>query len=287
MVLKRTSLIRGAGWLALLLLLGLLLAIPAQRLLAAPPLQSTESGEALFQQKCTACHTIGQGDRVGPDLQGVTSRRDRTWLTRFISTPDKVLAEGDPTAAQMLKKYNIPMPNLGLTQTQVASIVSYLDTQTTGLQPPSATSPVSPAPKGDSIKGKNLFSGETGFQNGGPPCIACHSIAGIGALGGGALGPDLTQTYAKFGDTGLTSILATTPLPTMNSIYGSRPLKPEEQANLKAFLQEASVAERPAEMVGLLALLGAGGLVLLLGLAQLLWRRRLTTVRQPLVKRPR
>ncbi|MDP2702657.1 MAG: c-type cytochrome [Candidatus Rokubacteria bacterium] len=42
-------------------------------------------GQALFHEECVACHTIGQGDRVGPDLAGVTARRDRAWLEAWIS----------------------------------------------------------------------------------------------------------------------------------------------------------------------------------------------------------
>src|SRR5262247_2965138 len=55
-----------------------------------------EKQEYLFQSRCGACHTIGQGDRVGPDLAGVTTRRDRTWLARYLAEPDRVRAEGDP-----------------------------------------------------------------------------------------------------------------------------------------------------------------------------------------------
>src|SRR4030065_1033317 len=39
-----------------------------------------ERGEGIFQQKCSACHTVGGGRSVGPDLAGVTSTRDRAWL---------------------------------------------------------------------------------------------------------------------------------------------------------------------------------------------------------------
>ena len=35
---------------------------------------SSEPGQALFKTMCAPCHTIGFGDRVGPDLRGVTIR---------------------------------------------------------------------------------------------------------------------------------------------------------------------------------------------------------------------
>ncbi|MDP2662201.1 MAG: cytochrome C, partial [Dehalococcoidia bacterium] len=123
----------------------------------------------------------------------------------------------------------------------------------------------------------------TPLHNGGPPCMACHSIAGIGALGGGALGPDLTQTFDKYGNAGMASVLATLPFPTMKSIFEDKPLTPEEQANLMAFLQSSRVSQRSTEAIGQLALLAVGGLIVLLALTQLVWRSRLVSIRRSLV----
>src|SRR5256885_545984 len=52
-----------------------------------------DKGEYFFQSQCSVCHSIGQGDKMGPDLAGVTARRDRSWLVRYITAPDKMLAE--------------------------------------------------------------------------------------------------------------------------------------------------------------------------------------------------
>jgi mono/diheme cytochrome c family protein len=251
---------------------------------AAAPAQLTQEGETLFQQRCIACHTIGQGDRVGPDLAGVSSRRDHVWLDRWISAPDRMLAEGDPTAKALLDKYRgMPMPNLGLAPDQVNAVVAYLESASTG--PASAPTAAASLPPGDPAVGKELFTGVVRFQKGGAPCMACHSIAGIGALGGGALGPDLTPAFNKYTDAGLTTFLATMPLPTMNAVWSARPLTPQEQSNVRAFLQQASVAGRPIEALGRLAALAAGGTVLLFLIAQLYWRRRLTTVRRSMLER--
>jgi protein SCO1 len=87
---------------------------PARSYAQAPEL-SLSRGEYLFSTRCSACHTIGRGDGLGPDLAGVTAARDRAWLTRFIQRPDAVLAEGDPTARALFARYGeVTMPNLGL-----------------------------------------------------------------------------------------------------------------------------------------------------------------------------
>lgn len=252
--------------------------------------QSADEGRAIFQKICVACHTIGGGRLIGADLQGVTKRQERDWLIRWISAPDKMLAEGDPIATRLLKEYNnVPMPNLGMTETQVASLIAYLETQSgeAADAQPVQTSPSQAValPPGDSIIGKDLFTGVARFENGGPACRACHSITGIGALGGGALGPDLTPTFSKFGEAGTASMLATMPFPTMNAIFTKRPLTTIEQVNVRAFLQAASLAERPPQAVGRLALLAVAGAAFLFAIGHLIWRRRLAGVRKPMVTR--
>ncbi len=59
----------------------------------ARPLQGFDPGRHLFNLRCSACHTIGQGDAVGPDLLGVTNRRQRAWLERYLAQPEKMLAD--------------------------------------------------------------------------------------------------------------------------------------------------------------------------------------------------
>jgi len=87
-----------------------------------------DQGEYFFQSQCSVCHTVGQGDKMGPDLLGVTARRDRAWLTRYIMAPDKMLAEGDPIAVALFEKYQYArMPNLRLSSAEVAAVLSYVD----------------------------------------------------------------------------------------------------------------------------------------------------------------
>ena len=96
----------------------------------APAIDISDKGRYIFTTHCAACHTIGHGDKIGPDLLGVTNVRDHTWLARFISAPDKVLAEKDPIATALFKKYNeVNMPNLRLADIDLHSLIDFLERQ--------------------------------------------------------------------------------------------------------------------------------------------------------------
>jgi protein SCO1/2 len=96
----------------------------------ALPIDIRDQGRYTFTTHCAACHTIGHGDKIGPDLLGVTNVRDNAWLERFISTPDKVIAEKDPIAVALYKKYNgVNMPNLRLTDAELKNLIDFLARQ--------------------------------------------------------------------------------------------------------------------------------------------------------------
>jgi protein SCO1 len=95
-----------------------------------PPMDpaETQRGATLFRTSCAACHTIGNGDSIGPDLAGVINVRDHNWLVSFISQPDKVLAQKDPIATALFNRYNrINMPNLSLKEKDVDSLLSFIE----------------------------------------------------------------------------------------------------------------------------------------------------------------
>ena len=96
----------------------------------APAIDISDNGRYIFTTHCAACHTIGHGEKIGPDLLGVTNVRDHSWLERFISTPDKVIAEKDPIAVALYKKYNgVNMPNLRLTDAELHNLIDFLERQ--------------------------------------------------------------------------------------------------------------------------------------------------------------
>ena len=251
-----------------------------------PP--SAAQGEAIFQKNCSACHTVGGGRSVGPDLAGVTAKRDREWLVRMITTPSAILDGGDPVAGKLLEEFRgIRMPDLGISAEEADAILAYLSVQSASAATSAKPAPSpgeAPAPKmGDPEIGRTLFSGTSRFLNGGVACVSCHAISGLPGVGG-TLGPDLSQTYAEYGEEGISPVLEAFPFPSMKPIYDARPLTPEEQANLKAFLRVSAEGE-PSWEKGWFLLLGLGGFLLLTGVAHIVWRKRLSEVRRPLLLR--
>jgi protein SCO1 len=114
-----------------------------------------KDGRYLFTRHCAACHTIGHGDKIGPDLLGVTNVRDHQWLVKQIATPEKILEEKDPIATALFKKYKkVQMPNLRLEDNEVTQIIDFLQAQTDGPQASTASShkPADPDFLGNSHK---------------------------------------------------------------------------------------------------------------------------------------
>jgi protein SCO1 len=100
------------------------------------PFDIKSPGKYLFAKECAACHTVGHGDKIGPDLAGVTVRHDPEWVARYIVEPDKVLASGDPVARQLQARYTVAMPNLRVGDRDLAALMDFLSTGAGGARAP-------------------------------------------------------------------------------------------------------------------------------------------------------
>lgn len=82
-------------------------------------------GESLLQAKgCSACHTVGAGRLVGPDLAGVTTRRSYGFVIAMITNPDSMLASDD-TAKALLGRYFTPMTNQGVNGEEARALFEF------------------------------------------------------------------------------------------------------------------------------------------------------------------
>lgn len=92
-------------------------------------------GVAMFRKLCMSCHSVGKGDKIGPDLAGVAERRDHDWLVKLISDPDKLRSAKDPLMMDLMAKYKgTQMPNLGLSASDAAELIGYLEEETHSLK---------------------------------------------------------------------------------------------------------------------------------------------------------
>jgi len=256
------------------------------RVEAAPAVQSTGPGETLFQTKCVACHTIGKGKLVGPDLKDVTTRRDPAWLRSFIADPNKLFDANDPLAQQLLaESNNVKMPALGLSAAEVDALVAFLGGG-------AAAGTAAPAPQtttavGDPVAGWRAFTGAARLTNSGPACISCHSVSGLGSLGGGALGPDLTHAAQRYPAPGLSAVMSNIAFPTMIGPFANRPLTPQEVADLSEYLAQIDRGQAPVAVFAAgaftpntqrMLLVGLAGALALLVLMALFWPRQRQSV---------
>jgi nitrite reductase (NO-forming) len=91
---------------------------------AVPSSPDAVQGKLAFESKCLACHSLGAGDKLGPDLRGVTQRRTEDWITRFLRDPAPML-QGDSIAQALLARYQVPMPNQNLTEADIGRLIAY------------------------------------------------------------------------------------------------------------------------------------------------------------------
>lgn len=252
----------------------------------AAPVGAQNAGVDMFQQSCAVCHTVGQGRLIGPDLAGVTERREEDWLIPFVQSSQEMIAAGDPVAVQLFEEFNqIPMPDQPYSADQIRQILNYIRTRSGGER---AAAPVPESvgtlPKevvaADSAeavrRGRDLFVGRVRFLNGGPSCNACHTVDVASVTTGGALARDLTAAYSRLSENGLRAIIANPPFPVMATAMGAAPTD-EETADLIAFLRAAEIeaASQPGRNYArLLLLAGVGGLFGLLLLTGGAWYGR-------------
>jgi mono/diheme cytochrome c family protein len=234
------------GFLSLMLAL---LLFPGTRLGALQAQQDNDEGgpkfspeaAAIFGQRCTACHTYGKGIKVGPDLKGVTERRKRDWLQKFIHASSLMIKSGDPTATSLFAQFKQQrMPDwTDLSPKQIDDLLYYLSIGGPDIKPVDERNAQTATPA-DIQTGRELFYGLRPFKYAAQHCSSCHSVRGDG-LRGGSLGPELTQTYMKYQDRALTAFLRHPCYLWSTHSEAQLYLSPKESFSLKAFLHSAAM----------------------------------------------
>jgi mono/diheme cytochrome c family protein len=208
---------------------------------------NAQDGTELFKT-CAACHSIGGGKIVGPDLKGITKRRTNDWLINFVQSPVRMMKSGDADAIAIFKEFNnLPMPDNALTADQINKILAHIDGGDVGgkaVDPQIAAkkqqldSLLKSNSKEGILAGKELFNGTKRFQNGGVSCASCHNATYNSIGKGGNLAKDLTKVFSRLGGfAGIKGIIAAPPFPSMNESYKNHPITDEENTYIQLFLK--------------------------------------------------
>jgi mono/diheme cytochrome c family protein len=252
---------------------------------------TAQTAQDFFQQNCTACHTIGGGRLVGPDLKDVTQKKDREWLEHFMQNPKAVIDSGDPYALQIRREANgIIMPKItGMTPQMADALLNLIEAESKVSRSRfgGVKVPEQPFTAEDLRIGTQIFYGNRKLSKGGPACISCHTLGTVTGLGGGRLGPDLTLVFQRLGGrTAVGSWLSAPATPTMQAVFRNHPIQSEEIQPLLALFEDAGQHSQPAGSATQVNffLLGFAGAALGLALMGWIWRRRIRTVRRSLVQ---
>jgi len=140
-----------------------------------------ETGEEIFRRTCIGCHTIGGGaTRRAPDLMGVFTRHEPSWIRRWIADPAG-MAKTDDAAKTLVAEWGYVMPSFGLSFDQSRLVLQFIRTQeTTGPLVQRVPATLSPS-EFDEAK-------RTYFDR----CAGCH-----GTYRKGATGPAIGELESK------------------------------------------------------------------------------------------
>lgn len=171
--------------------------------------EPTSAGAKCFAGKCAACHTIGGGPKVGPDLSVV-----RNW-------PDAAIEKN------VLRMQSKAGP---LSQAEVSELVGYLKSSNGNNNNTTQNSTSLNLPGNTSLAGALLFSGQKPLTNGGPSCMTCHSSTG----GGNA--PPLSKIARKGNKCAYSDFLHYPGNRAMRNAYGPNPITHEEAIAIGQYL---------------------------------------------------
>lgn len=200
-----------------------------------------EDAGDLFKIHCGACHTIGKGNLVGPDLIDINERRNADWLLRFIKSPEDLINIGDPDAVKIFDDYNkILMPKSTISESQIKDVLAYIEAfgkEDVILSTQTQTDPLEGLNQTHIDNGKALFLGKIRFQNKGVSCLSCHNLRDNLTQQGGSLAKDLTTSFNTMGAAGIMAIITSSPFPVMTEAYANHLLTESEVKDLTVYLK--------------------------------------------------
>ncbi|HZD84017.1 MAG TPA: c-type cytochrome [Candidatus Angelobacter sp.] len=91
--------------------------------------KNIENGKNLFKKNCTACHSMDlKKELIGPALSGITDRKNRNWLKKWIKNNKDLRDSGDKDAIYIYQKYGKIEMNLfpNLSDQEIDDILDFI-----------------------------------------------------------------------------------------------------------------------------------------------------------------
>ncbi len=256
-------------------------------------------GETIFKTNCSACHSIGKGRLVGPDLKDISSKRPQDWIINFVKSSQGMINSGDQDAIAIFNEYNkTVMPDQAFSDAEIKDIILYIEQQSSGSGITTTTVESIESSTGISLDdageheisaGKKLFFGEVKLSNGGPACISCHNVNNAESIGGGLLAIDLTNAFTRLSGAGINAVISNPPFPVMKTSYANNTITKDEAFLLIAFLKQTDTDfanQEPNTYQQRFLYSGLIGAVILFGIyGGIWWNRKRKAVNQKIFNR--
>lgn len=253
----------------------------------------TSMAADLFTTHCAACHTIGKGRLVGPDLKNINQLKDHTWLVSFIKSSQSMIKSGDADAVKIFNEYNkLLMPDPTISETEIEEVLNYIKSVSSGEVAETTQVIVDPLENITQLnidRGRELFIGKKRLENKGAACLSCHHVMDDLNYPGGNLAKDLTESYDLMGGAGVLAIVKNSPFPAMAQAYAKYPLTESEVIDLSAYLKsvsESRIYQHPRNYALTFLYFGQFAFLVFLGAILILfWNRKKKSVNEEIISR--
>lgn len=196
----------------------------------------------IFEKNCSICHSISTGKLIGPGLAGITQRRDKAWIVKFVRSSKTMIELGDKLAIQVFNENNkISMPeHMFLSEADVNGLIDYI----ANYKVPEKKALTVDASKKDRFtreeiqRGKRMFYGLIPFEKGTLNCVSCHNTVRTDSLNWNPSAVDLAQAWLEKDGTNLYDIMASPTSQKMTTAHGAVKLNDQEVYLISAFLSE-------------------------------------------------
>lgn len=84
-----------------------------------------EEGTQIYKEKCITCHNLNDEKLIAPGWEGITNRREPTWIMNMILNVN-IMLEVDSIACELLEENETRMPEQHLGVDKARSVLEFM-----------------------------------------------------------------------------------------------------------------------------------------------------------------